>query len=332
MLKKRKIIYALISISLLLIISNIFLEKYFDDDKEVTPEVFQNSIEEKFLQSLENYGIIHDWISSSKPKQHETDSIKYIYKIKVPSDISIALVIKEISSAFIGQPVIVESFEEKNFSNSEIKIYSNSILKLNAKLVHDRNIKREYAEYGFIVKIDERIESETVEKLSRLYYDFYTAYIPSVFSKDIMDKISCKYVVLLNDEIEDNQFLLEEDFTKQRLVNGIKEIIITYGRNSFYLIDENSKIYNSKIYSLIKEEFEKRGIKIFTLNSITPLSAETEKQLHSLFQFYSTSMKGKGGKNFFIKCDDLISLNPLIERQLKMGDRVKLPNFDSLLK
>jgi len=328
MLKKRKIIYALISISLLLIISNIILEKYLDDDEVIAPEVFQNTIEEKFFQSLDNHGIIQDWITSSKPNNHEVDSIKHIYKIKVPTDISIALVIKEISSAYIGQPVLVESFEEKNFSNSGIKIYSNNILKLSARLVHDRKIKRVHAKYGFIVKIDEEIDEEKIERISKIYYDFYEAYVPSEFTMGIIDNISHPYVVLINDEIEDTQFLLDEDFTKQHLLNGIKEILITYGRNPFYIIDESSKIYNSKIFSLIKEEFEKRGIKTLTLSSLTPLRAETEKQLHSLFQFYSTSMKGKEGKNFFINYDDLLSLNPLIEKQLKKGDRVKLPVFN----
>ena len=327
MLKKRKIIYALISFSLLLIFGNIILEKYYYDDVVIVQEISRNEIEEKFLTALDNYGIIQEWVTRSTSKKNLSDSLEYIYKIKFPSEISIASFIKDVNANIVDQSVEIESIEQRNFSNSEIKIYSNKILKLVAKLIHDRKIKREYAEYRFIVKIDDQINDEMFNELSKLYLNYAIAFIPSEFSSEVQEKLERDYMVLLNDEIDDSQFILDEDYSKQRLVNVIKEIIITYGRNTIYLIDETSMLYNSKIYSLIKEEFEKRGIKILSLNSITQLKAESEKQLHSLFRFYTTSLKGKKGKTFFISYSDFLLLTPLIEKQLKMGDKVLLPNF-----
>ena len=56
MLKKRKIIYALISISILLIIGNILLENlYYDDDIIIVQELSKNEIEEIFLATLIDY-------------------------------------------------------------------------------------------------------------------------------------------------------------------------------------------------------------------------------------------------------------------------------------
>ena len=328
MLKKRKIIYALISFSLLLIFGNIILEKYYYDDTVIVQEISRDEIEEKFLTALDNYGIIQEWVTRSTSKKNLSDSLEYIYKIKFPSEISIASFIKDVNSNIVDQSVEIESIEQRNFSNSEIKIYSNKILKLVAKLIHNRKIKREYSEYRFIVKIDDQINDEMFNELSKLYLNYAIAFIPSEFSSEVQEKLERDYMVLLNDEIDDSQFILDEDYSKQRLVNVIKEIIITYGRNTIYLIDETSILYNSKIYSLIKEEFEKRGIKILSLNFITQLKAESEKQLHSLFQFYTTSLKGKKGKTFFISYNDFLLLTPLIKKQLKMGDKVLLPKFN----
>lgn len=328
MLIKRKLIYALIALSILLIIGNVLLERYSKDEVVIVQELSRNKIEEKFISALNDYGIINDWITKSSAKNRTSDSLEYIYKIKFPIDISIASFIKDVNAEFVNEPVEIESIEKKNYSNSELKIFSNKILKLDANLIHSRKIKRKFAEYGFVIKIDDRVDEETLDELSKLYINYAFVFVPSEYSSDILDKLRSDYVVLINDEINDSRFELDEDFTKQRLINNIKEIIITYGRRAIYLIDENSKIYNSKIYSLIKDEFEKREIKILPLSHLTPLKADSKKQLVSLFQFYTTSLRGKKGETFLITYDDFITLVPLIEKQLKMGDRVVKPKLD----
>ncbi len=324
---KRKLIYALIAISILLIISNVLLERYTNDKAIVVKELSKNKIEEKFIKTLNEYGIADKWISKVSASNKATDSLKYIYKIKFPLDVSIASFIKDVNAEFINKPVKVESIEKRNYSNSELKISSNGFLKLDAKLIHNRKIKREYAEYGFVIEIDDRVDKETLEELSKQYINYAVAFVPSEYSAEILNELKCNYVVLINDDIDDSRFELDEDFTKQRLINNIKEIIITYGRRVVYLIDENSKIYKSKIYSLIKDEFEKRGIKILPLSYLTPLKADSKQQLFSLFQFYTTSLKGKQGDTFIITYDDFITLLPLIKKQLKMGDKVVKPKL-----
>jgi len=328
MLIKRKLIYALIAVSILLIISNVLLERYTKDKVVIVHELSKSKIEEKFIKILNDYGIINDWITKTSPKRKTSDSLEYIYKIKLPLDVSIASFIKDVNAEFVNQPVKVESIENKNYSNSELKITSNGFLKLDANLIHSRRIKREFAEYGFVIKIDDQVDDEALDDLSKLYINYAVAFIPSEYSSEILNKLRCDYVVLINDEISDSRFELDEDFTKQRLINNIKEIIITYGRRVVYLIDKNSKIYDSKIYSLIKDEFEKRGIKILPLSYLTPLKADSKKQLVSLFQFYTTSLRGKKGETFLVMYDDFVTLVPLIEKQLKKGDKVVKPKLD----
>lgn len=329
MLIKRKIIYGLISFTLFLIIGNVIIEQLTSKDvKVIKQELPKKVIEELFVATLNDYGILTDWVSKTNRRTKKSDSVDYIYQINIPLDISIASLIKDVNAKFSNQPVEIESIEKKNYSNSEIKIYSNSTLKFDANLIHDRKIKREYSEFAFVVKMDENISDEAMASLKRIYFNFMVAFVPSEFSSTLLNKLDWNYSVILNDEIDDSRFLLDEEFSKQRLDNAIKEIIITYGRKAIYLIDERSKIYNSKIYSMIKDEFEKRGINIIGLSSLTFLDAETDNQLQSLYQFYITSLKGKEGKNFFLNYNSFLSLSPQIERQLKMGDRINLPKFN----
>ena len=328
MLKKRKLIYGLISLVLLLIIANVLIEKFKPVPKiKKVEELPRVTIEQLFIETLYEYGISSEWISKIKLKK-KSDSLEYTYKIKLPVEVSIASFIKDVNSVFVDEPVKIESEEKKNYSNSEIKIYSNDHLKFDANIIHDRKLKREHAEYSFVVKIDNEITDAHLQKLSNLYFDYILAFIPSEFSSELISDFDIKYLVLLNDNINDSRFMLDEEFSKNKLENAIKEIIITYGRKTVYLIDEKAKLYNSKIYSLINDEFEKRGIRIYSLSSLTPLKAETKKQLQSLFNFYVTSLKGKEGKNFFVDYQDLLVLNPMIETQMKRGDKVNSPRFN----
>ncbi len=328
MLKKRKLIYGLISLVLILIISNVLIEKLRPAPNiEKAEELPRHIIEQLFIETLNEYGISSEWVSKIKLKK-KSDSLEYSYKIKLPLEVSIVSFIKDVNSVFVDKPVTIESEERKNYSNSEIKIYSNEYLKFDANIIHDRKLKREHSEYSFVVKIDNEITEDHLQKLSNLYFDYMLAFIPSEFSSELLSKFDSEYLVILNDDISDSRFMLDEEFSKKKLENAIKEIIITYGRKTLYIIDEKAKLYDSKIYSLIKDEFEKRGIRIYSLSSLTPLKADTNKQLHSLFNFYITSLKGKEGKNFFITYHDLLELNPMIETQMKRGDKVNKPRFN----
>lgn len=322
MINRRNIIYTLIVLSLLLIIINISLEFASTKEEIKTPELSKNEIENKFSLAFNDFGIHSDWIKKVFVKEKLSDSLNYLFNISIPKDITIATLIKDINSEFMNQPAKVATNERKNYSNSVLKIYSGGMLKLQANLNHSSKVIREYAQYSFMVYADFDDSEKYLKDLSKIYFDFTYLIVPSNKSVELKKKMKRKYAVLLNDQIEDTDFSLEEDFSKQKLANNIQSILIAFEKDKTYLIDESSLLYKSKIYSLIRDELKSRGVKLIPLQKFPYIKGNSEDQLNSLYQFYITSLKGKEGKTFIIDLQNFLTLQSAIELQLKRGDKV----------
>ncbi|PIQ09650.1 MAG: hypothetical protein COW71_05360 [Ignavibacteriales bacterium CG18_big_fil_WC_8_21_14_2_50_31_20] len=322
MFTRIRFIYALIAFTLLLIILNISLEIFLKPEVKPIPIISKNEIETKFGLTLNKFGISNNWIKKKVVKQKLSDSLNYIFDVSFPKDISIASFIKEINKALINEQVKVETREKVNYGNSVLMIFEDDILKLQANLVLSDKIIREFAEYSFLVKLFFSDEELPWSELSRIFYDFTYLITPSKKSLEIKNQVTNNYAVLLSDEINETDFLLHEDFSKQKLINNIRSIIISFGSDKTYLIDETSDLYKSKIFSFIRDEFNSRNIKLISLQSFPYLIGNTKTEVVSLFNFYTTSLKGKEGKTFVIDYDNFLYLQPAIEKQLKMGDKV----------
>lgn len=322
MIIKRKFIYALIVLSILLILSNILLEVTSPKEEKTIPEVSLNEIELKFSTTLNSYGILSDWIKKVHVNSRLSDSLNYLFNVTLPQDVSIPTLLKDLNNSFDSESAKIETIEKKNYSNSQIKIYSNEKLKLQANLKHSKKIIREYAEYSFLVHVDFNNEVNNWKKIENIYYDFTYLITPSIAAFKRKNSFNGKYSLLLNDQLSGTEYALEEDYSKQKLTNRIRSIVISFGKDKTYLIDETSAIFNSKIYSLLRDEFSKRGINLISLQKHSKLKGNTKQELISLFQFYTTSLKGKEGKIFVINMNDFLKLQAPIAKQIKMGDKI----------
>lgn len=322
MFTRRNLVYFLIATALLLIIVNISIEVVTQKVEIKKLSVTKTKIENKLAKTLENYGISSEWVKKVYVKNPLSDSLNYLFNISIPEEVTIATLVKDINKSFNFQPVKIETIERKNHSNTILKIYSNKILKLQANLDHSKNTRREFAEYSFLVFINTADSQNPVEETERIFFDFNYLIVPSKKSDELKNSFNRDYAVLLNDQITDSDFTLQEDFTKQKLVNNIRTIILTFGNDKLYLIDETSMLFDSKIYSLLRDEFGSRGIKLKPLQKYPKIEGNNFEQLNSLFNFYTKSMKGKEGKTFIIELNNFIVLCPAIENQIKKGDKV----------
>ncbi|MCF6268104.1 MAG: hypothetical protein L3J41_00135 [Melioribacteraceae bacterium] len=322
MLLKRKFIYALVVVTIVLIISNILLEVNFKKEKKTIPEVSLNEIELKFSTTLSSYGILSDWIKKKYVNSKLSDSLDYIFNVTLPQDVSIPTLIKDLNNSFNSASINIETTEKKNYSNTRIKIYSNEKLKLQANLKHSKKIIRKYAEYSFLLYVDFNNAETNWKEIKNIFYDFTYLITPSKAALEAKNNFDGKYAMLLNDQLRGTEYALEEDYSKQKLINRIRSIVISFGKDKIYLIDETSALFNSKIYSLLRDEFSKRGIRLISLQKYPKLKGNTNQELISLFQFYTTSLKGKEGKTFVLNLNDFLKLQPHIDIQIKIGDRV----------
>lgn len=323
MLTRKNFIYIFIVVSLLLIMLNISLD--FTSKKEKTVVVYvlsQKEIESKFANALSEFGIPNSWIKKVFSKKKLSDSLNYVFNVSIPKDVTIATLIKEINSQFDIDEVNVVAREERNYGSSVLKIYSDSILKLQANLNYSKKVKRGFAEYSFLVYRSFLGDKSNEKKWKHIFFDFTYLIVPSQVTKESVKELKENYAVLLNNSINETEFALKENYSKQKLVNNIQSILINFGKERAYIIDKNSVLYNSKIYNMIRDEFNSRGIKLHSLQEVQFLKGESFKQLISLFDFYTTSLKGKRGKTFVINANDFLNLQPQIAKQVKRGDKV----------
>lgn len=327
MLTKRKFIYSLVVISILLIILNILLELTSVKKEKTIQEVSINEIELSFSTTLNSYGILSDWIKKVYVKNKLSDSLDFLYNVTLPDEVSIPALIKDISNALDSKNISIETIERKNHSNTQLKIYSNKKLKLQANLKDSKKINRLHAEFSFLVHVDLNNDINNLNEMKNIYYDFTYLIIPSKGALEIKNSFNGKYALLINNELTGSEYSLEEDFSKQKLTNRIRSIVINFGSDKTYLIDETSAIFNSKIYNLLRDEFENRGINLISIQKHPKLKGNTKQELISLFLFYSTSLKGKDGKIFVINSNDFLELQSLIVNQIKMGAKIVDVNF-----
>ncbi len=327
MLLKRKFIYTLLVITILLLISNIVLEVKSQEKVKTIPEVSLNDIELKFAATLNTYGILSDWIKKVYVNRKLSDSLDYLFNVTLPQDVSIPTLIKDLNKSFNSKSANVETVERKNYSNTQIKIYSNEKLKLQANLIHSKKIIRQYAKYSFLVNISFNDSVINWERIRNIFYDFIFLITPSEEAFKEKNNFKGKYALLINDQLRGTEYALEEDYSKQKLTNRIRSIIINFGKDKTYLIDETSALFNSKIYSLLRDEFSKREIDLISVQKYPKLKGNTNAELISLFQFYTTSLKGKEGKTFVINLNDFLNLQTYIAKQVKIGDKVVAVKF-----
>ena len=324
---QKKLIYSLVLLSVLLLLANIVSEISMHVEAEPIPEMSTKEIEKKVSLTLNDYGIESEWIKKVYLKNGLSDSLNYLYNIALPKDVSIPSLIKDLSSSFNSDIVNIKTVEKINYSNTLVDIYSNKKLKFHASLKHSKKNVRVYSIYSFLVLVNfDNVEDE-LNKLENIYCDFSYLVVPSKGALNRKKAMDGNYSLLLNDELGETAYALEEDYSKQKLVNRIRSIIISFGRDKTYLVDKTSNIYNSKIYSLLRDEFNKRGINIIPLQKYPILKGETKHELESLFDFYSTSLKGKEGKIFVISLKNFLFLQTSIAKQIKMGDKVVQVKF-----
>jgi hypothetical protein len=324
---QKKLIYSLVLLSVLLLLANIVFEISAHVEAEPISEMSIKEIEKKVSLTLNDYGIKSEWIKKVHVKNNLSDSLNYLYNVTLPKDVSIPSLIKDLNSSFTSDIVNIETVEKINYSNTLVDIYSNKKLKLHASLKHSKKNVRIYSIYSFLVLVNfDDVENE-LNELENIYCNFTYLVVPSKSALNKKKIMNGNYALLLNDELSGSAYALEEDYSKQKLINRIHSIIISFGRDKTYLIDKSSNIYNSKIYSLLRDEFNKRGINIIPLQKYSILKGETTHELVSLFDFYSTSLKGKEGKTFVVNLKNFLDLQTSIAKQVKMGDKVMHVKF-----
>lgn len=329
MINKRKVIYFLVSIVVLLLSLNVVLTLVEPKIEVVEETRSQKNIELDFEVVLKNFGIKENWVAKQKINKSKNDSISYIYKIKLPLDVTIPVLLKDISQAFSELPVEASSSEKKVYGVTELTLSSKGIKKLSAEFKYNSEISREYSTIGFLIGSTDGIEEEELKRVNDLAIPLGII-LPlenkSKITAELIKSYKLDYFINLSDNADNIDFELDEDLGLDKLTSNIKSIISSFNSPKVFFINEAESGFNAATTNFIVEKFEKRGRKVITSNSFFNLKGENNSDLQSLLGFHLNKMKPKTSKIFRINLDDLFEIENNLMHFIKKGNKIALPS------
>ena len=150
---KRRVVYILFVVAILLLASNLLLNKLLPESNPKHEAFILSGLEinNRFLQAVNNFGLEEDWIVVRK-LSNKPDSLFLSYKIKLPPDLPIPVLIREIQTELSGDSVEIKSIEKKMGGRTKLEIYSGGFLKLTSEIDYDKKLLRNRGSVGFFIE------------------------------------------------------------------------------------------------------------------------------------------------------------------------------------
>lgn len=327
---RKRLIYSLLIFIIALILANVFITSV-ENENTITPKKTTsiNQIDSVFNSVLNNFGFEEDWLKKYKLRNHEKAPLKVKHKVTLPKDISTIEFIAELNSVFNFEDVTLKIIEEEINGDSEIEIYASDTLKYWVQLTKDEKLTREKAAFVFLLADLNELNDEQFEQLFFSPFPFGLVLSPSTENKNLLEVISKtqkEFCIILDDDIDEEIFKLEPDYSTSRLERSVINIVNIFGGAVDFYVNKNSEIYKSTSYNFVKDEFSKRGKELKIIQSIKKIEAETHEDLKSLFDFYHQSIKKNERKQLLISAIDFLKLQEQIKQIVKKGYKILPPS------
>ncbi|NOX19086.1 MAG: hypothetical protein GXO87_12500 [Chlorobi bacterium] len=320
---KKNVIFALIILALVLLLINIFITSNVKESAvPARTENYRSEIDSIFISALNEYQLDKSWIKKIPIENKKNDSIKYVYQISIPKDISIAELAGNVNSHFAATESVFISEELANYGKTEIRIYSGGILKLQAFIKPNKRITRLHSKMALLVDCSAIAGETEFEKYAGFSYDFSVLLSPSFQSFLIKEKLVAagkEYAILISDNIEDKKYRLRSGSAKPILETNVNNLVSDFGDAGLFVIDKESDIYNSASYSFVKEQFSRKGKTLKRKDRFKMLTAEDPEEVVSLFNFFAAQKDSSLTYQILLSSENFNLLQPNISASIKKG-------------
>jgi len=334
---KKTITKYLLLIAIFLLFLNVVIDLVKKPQQEKTNNSYKEltvaKIDSVFLSVLYEYGIEPQWVSVKKIKVPYEDSISKQINVVLPADLPIPLIIKDVHNIIENDITGFVSEEKKQYGTTEIRIYSNELLKLKALLVPGKEIVRDRNRLAFIISDALELGQSDFSEFLSIPYILATIAVPNestVIKVDSLRKYYKEYIVLLSNDINDKKFRLDARDQKALLRNSISNISRDFNNAKMFCVDENSRLYNSTVYNFVRDEFLKRKIVLRKQTEFLSL-AGNEQEILSKFKFYCEDETGLKEKTFLLDYTTFKLIRNDLERYRKKGSRIVALSSTSLM-
>ena len=325
-LNHKSVLPILFGAAIILLISNLVLN-FTDNENNLKSNkttLRSGEIDSLFLLSLHSFGLLDDWI-----KKNESSKVEYLYKVKIPNDLSIPVILAEINSNFWESGVQINSVEKIFSGRTILEIKLEDEIKLSAIFDYDKKISRTTGTAAFIL---ENFELSSFEDslLLEIPEPFSPLLIPSTENLSLSQFVIYKqktYSILLNDDIPELKYKLKGSYSENRLKGSLLSIINDFSSATYFFIDDESDLFNSSVFSYLKSELVKRKIKIVKLNHLQRLNVSDIKGLISSFDNFMKNTGEGGSITFLISAENFKNLLPEIKRYRKVGYKFVHPSL-----
>jgi hypothetical protein len=321
---KKKIINILFGVAVFILTANLVISRLLKDRiNSEKNELKSSEIELYFKSALSNLGIKESLI-----QRQQGDGSPAKFSVQVPKDLPVVEILQEMNYVFNPTEIGIKTVENKIGGKTSVDFLSGDEIRLNAELSYGSELSRKNVNVGFLVTRFEE-ENETDSLLLDFLEHFAVVLVPSKASVEFAGKIIKKrneYVIYLGDDIEELNYKLSEGYSVARLKNSIREIVGSFPQAVFFLIDTHSALYKSKVYPLLKQEFEKRKITLIEERDFKSLSGEETDNCVELFSNILNDMEKGENKVFLVSAEDFLNLNSAIIKYRKLGYRFTNPS------
>ncbi|MCB9206979.1 MAG: hypothetical protein H6611_06685 [Ignavibacteriales bacterium] len=329
MISKRKVIYFLVVVVVTLLIVNVLLGlKENNSVIENKDQITAAEIEKTFKNVLVEFGISDEWISQTKIKKALYDSIQTKYEIKIPSGVTIPVILKDVSAAFLDQPVTVLSEEKKIDGITELKIKSGNKIKLLSEFKYYPELTRNYSQIAFILNEFEEINDIEKSTLFNLAIPYGIVLPLENESQSIAETIKNnkrEYFILIDDNSSDVDFELDNDLSLDEIAQHSKNIISSFNSPKYFFVNNSESGLNSSTRNYINEQFNKRGRELINVEEYLLLKGENDLDLISLFDFHLRNLNFGESRIFLISTADWLIIQDEVNKYLRQGNKVVYP-------
>jgi hypothetical protein len=157
---------------------------------------------------------------------------------------------------------------------------------------------------------------------------FNVLIIPGSENIELIKLIESKkksYSILLNDDISELKYRLDESYSNSRLSGSFVSIMEDFESTSKIFIDQNSGIYNSEALRFLKEELSKRKITLHKLDELTTIDFSDDEELINGFDECMMKVGEEYRTVFLINPEAFRRLLEEIKRYKKLGYKVVHP-------
>ena len=327
---KKKLIQILFGLAFVFLIANLVVNKLTHYHYTAIEKArSSNYINTKFFAALHSYGLENTWIKKERRYRKDDDSLNYKYKVEVPKDLPIALLLDEIEDSLGVNGIAMRTKELEFGGKTLLKVYSGDNLKLQAEFNYDENIERDAGTVGIIVKDADQLSNENFQKFIRLPERFSILLSPSKKSAALQQQITSaqkEICVLISDETTDLEYKMKSGFSPDRIRNSIRSIISDYSDAAFFVLDNKSALYFSPAMKIIKDFLDKGKIKYIRLSDCGVLNGGNAKETRNQFEDLVENSKSKINFILMLTPDEMNSQIPELIKFRKIGYKFVRPS------